>query len=338
MKKIFFLFVFFPFISIAQHDNEMIIAFGSCDNQELPHVMWKPIIANNPDLWVWMGDIVYMDSEDMEITKEAYDKQKSNSDYKQLIKQTNVIGIWDDHDYGFNDGGKNWPVKDLKKEVMFDFLNEPENSPRRAHKGVYISYDYYLNDVDFIHVIMLDGRYFRDTLTRSDNPDRRYDPNPYGVGTLLGEIQWTWLNNELTNSKAVLNLIISGIQVLSVEHGFESWGNFPHERDRLLKLIKDSKARNVLILSGDRHIAEISEMDVKGLPYPLFDITSSGLTHSYEGADERNRYRVSPLIDQKNFGVLDVKLLSNSLQVEVDIRGENDTLFIQKTITYGLDY
>ena len=81
--------------------------------------MWPWINANNPDLWIWMGDIIYMDSDSMEITRKAYDIQKNNADYLILRDSAEIIGIWDDHDYGMNDGGKEWSVKDKKKELMF---------------------------------------------------------------------------------------------------------------------------------------------------------------------------------------------------------------------------
>jgi alkaline phosphatase D len=286
-----------------------------------------------------MGDIIYMDSDSLELTREAYQVQKENPDYMVLMDSTEIIGIWDDHDYGLNDGGKEWEVKEDKKKMMLYFLDEPENSPRLKRDGVYISYDYFLKGNSSVKVILLDGRYFRDTLNYSPIKGKRYDPNPYGQGTMLGKEQWKWLEKELKQSKADLNIIVSGIQVLSEEHGFESWGgNFPHERDKLFNMLKSTKAKNVLLLSGDRHIAEISKIDIDGLDYPVYDITASGLTHSYEGADEPNKFRVSPLIDQKNFGILMIKPGENKITVEVELKGENDTLFYSKTLNYSIDY
>jgi alkaline phosphatase D len=343
MKKTFLLLFIFLFSIACNREpdhlkSELKIAFGSCANQRLPQVMWPAINANKPDLWIWMGDIIYMDSDSLEITREAYQIQKENPNYKILMDSTEIIGVWDDHDYGLNDGGREWEVKDEKKKLMFDFLDEPENSPRLNHNGVYISYDYFLKGNRSVKVILLDGRYFRDTLTYSPIRGKRYDPNPYGQGTLLGKEQWKWLEKELKHSKADLNIIVSGIQVLSEEHGFESWGgNFPHERDKLFNMLKSTGAENVLFLSGDRHIAEISKIDIDGLDYPVYDITSSGLTHSYEGADEPNKFRVSPLIDQKNFGILMIKPNENKITVEVELKGENDTLFYAKTLNFSID-
>ena len=343
MNKLFtlILLVFFTIDSSGQNDNSdngLKIAFGSCANQVLPNNIWPSIVNENADVWIWTGDIIYMDSDNLDFTKKAYDIQKSNPDYVRLLKTSEIIGIWDDHDYGLNDGGKEWEVKDAKKELMLEFLDEPDNSPRHNHKGVYTSYDYKVDNAVTVKVILLDGRYFRDTLSYSPIRGRRYEPNPYGQGTILGEVQWAWLEEELNNSDAQLNIIVSGIQVLSEEHGFESWGgNFLHERDKLFELLKSSNAQNVMFISGDRHIAENSKTEIEGLNYPIYDVTSSGLTHSYEGADEPNKYRVSQLIDQKNYGVLNIKSIDNKLSVDVSIKGESDTLYYQETILYNID-
>jgi alkaline phosphatase D len=99
---------------------------------------------------------------------------------------------------------------------------------------------------------------------------------------------------------------VSSIQVLSNEHGFETWGNFPHEVDALKKMIVASKAKGVMVLSGDRHISEFSKTNVENLAYPLIDFTSSGLTHTYSSyTGEPNPYRVGEVVSIVSFGTLD---------------------------------
>jgi alkaline phosphatase D len=39
---------------------------------------------------------------------------------------------------------------------------------------------------------------------------------------MLGVTQWAWLEKELTISKADFNVIMSSVQLLSAEHGFET--------------------------------------------------------------------------------------------------------------------
>ena len=95
---------------------------------------------------------------------------------------------------------------------------------------------------------------------------------------MLGDTQWAWLEQQLI-VPARLRIFVSSIQVVAQDHGFEKWMNFPLERERLYKLLKDTKAARVVALSGDRHLAELSMMDA-GLGYPLYDLTSSGLTEA----------------------------------------------------------
>ena len=167
---------------------------------------------------------------------------------------------------------------------------------------------------------MLDTRYFRTALTKDPDlsPAKRYQPNKYGVGTMLGQKQWNWLTQQLNDSQADYNVIISSIQFLSPYHGFEKWQNMPHEVDKLEKLLQTSQAKNVIILSGDRHSSELSLLELDGLNYPLIDFTSSGLTHSYgKPKVEENPYRQGALIVDKTFGLLKFNLKEHEVIFEL---------------------
>jgi len=85
--------------------------------------------------------------------------------------------------------------------------------------------------------------------------NKRYQPNKPGEGTILGEAQWKWFRKTLADSKADFTVIVSSIQLLSAEHGFEKWANFPMEREQFYHAIGDSGAKGVIVLSGDRHIS-----------------------------------------------------------------------------------
>ncbi len=169
-------------------------------------------------------------------------------------------------------------------------------------------------------------------MTKSIDTKKRYQPNTYGKGTVLGEKQWEWLTNELTNSTADFNIIVSSIQFLPDKHGFESWGNFPHEEDKFINLINLSKAKRTIILSGDRHISEFSISKFEGLSYPLTDFTSSGLTHSYtDFYGEFNPNRVGYVVSEISFGVLRINL--STKKVTMQMRRKDNKLqqeYIQK--------
>jgi alkaline phosphatase D len=155
-------------------------------------------------------------------------------------------------------------------------------------------------------------------------------------GDILGAAQWQWLENQLRTSTADVHIIGSGIQIVHDQHKYEKWGNFPNARQRLLDLLVKTRAKGVILVSGDRHSGEISKLDVPGLGYPLYDITSSGLTHSSvekAATGEYNPYRVGPFVTQKHYGLFRFREKGKKLAVEVDLKGEDQT-FYQHKITF----
>lgn len=290
----------------------------------MENYLWDDILAEEPDLWIWGGDNIYADTDDMEKMEAMYQQQNKVNGYRRLKKKIPVIGTWDDHDYGINDGGVDFSSKKESQQVFLDFMNVPEDSPRRQREGIYNSHLYNFPQGS-VRILVLDTRYFRTPLTKDTLTKKRFQPNTFGEGTLLGEPQWQWLEEELMNSRADFNIIVSSIQFLSNQHGFECWGNFPHEVERLQSLIAKSKAKGVFILSGDRHISEFSSLELDGLSYPLIDFTSSGLTHAYRDySGEPNPYRQGEVVATESFGL--VKLNFKTRKASFQILGDNASL------------
>lgn len=301
---------------------DFIIAFGSCNRQNLPQPLWDPILQNNPDVFIWGGDNVYADTDDMEKLENDYNIQKNHPGYRKVLASTKVLATWDDHDYGLNDGGKDWEYKKESQQKFLDFIDVPKTDPRRGREGVYHS-EIYNTPKGSVKVILLDTRYFRSDLIKSETPGKRYEPNH--EGTILGKQQWDWLEKELTESKANFNILVSSIQILAAEHGFETWGNFPSEVGKLKDLLISTKAKNVLLLSGDRHISEFSRIQVDGLEYPLVDFTSSGLTHTYTSyKGEPNKFRTGEVVSHLSFGILLIDFENKT--VTMQMRGKDNIL------------
>lgn len=313
----------------SQSKPGMRIAFGSCNRQNLPQPMWDHVAATEPDLWIWLGDNIYGDTDDMNVLKEKYDIQKNQEAYKKFRSNVPVIGVWDDHDYGRNDAGKQYPFKKESQKLALDFLDEPAQSPRRSQEGIYTSNTYKVGSKT-VKVILLDARYHRDTLMKDTN--KNYIVNQ--GGDILGETQWKWLKSELA-SNADAYIIASGIQFLSEEHPYEKWANFPVAKKRFLDLLQSSKAKGVVLLSGDRHIGEFSKTSISGLDFPLYDITSSGMTHSAtNNTGEVNKYRVGPLVNQKHYGVMDISENNKKLNVTMHLKGIETSTFHTEQVTF----
>lgn len=304
------------------------IAFGSCSDQKRPTPLWDDIVAQKPDVWIWLGDNIYGDSEVMDTLKAKYDKQKSNPVYSQLRQSTQIIGVWDDHDYGVNDGGKEYPRRKESQQLMLDFLDVPATSPLRQQEGAYSS-TVFGPKGQRVKVILLDGRYFRDPLKKV-NKTNAPDPS----GDILGEAQWQWLEKQLTKSDADVHIIGCGIQFLANEHVYEKWGNFPTARQRFFDLLGKTKPKGTMLISGDRHIAEVNKISVPGLGYDLYDITSSGLTHTSKPHEEPNALRVGQMVFDLNYGLFTINWNKKPLTATLRINGDNQATYLTQEIAF----
>jgi alkaline phosphatase D len=126
-------------------------------------------------------------------------------------------------------------------------------------------------------------------------------------------------------------LIASGIQFLPTEHAYEKWANFPNEREKLLDLIASSGAKNPVLLSGDRHIAEVMKLTDSRFPKGIYEVTASGLTHTWSGiAEEPNQFRVSDLIAKLNYGLATFDWRKGEMTFQ--IKGEEGAVYATQVI------
>ena len=244
-----------------------------------------------------------------------------------------ICGVYDDHDYGENDSWSNFPLKKESRDKLYDFLEISKSSYLRKREGAYQSYVFGKANQK-VRLILLDTRYFRDSLTPDESHQKRYVPNM--DGTILGAAQWAWLEKELAKKDVSLTILGTSDQVVADDHGHEKWGNFPNERKKLLQMIGKIKPKNLLILSGDRHMAEISKCSIAGLPYALYDLTSSGLTHTRTMTNEENRFRSgNHMYVAKNFGLLNIDwTVPEKPSVTYQMRGMGNVLLGEEKIIF----
>ncbi len=309
---------------VLDHPHSVdVIAFGSCNKTSLPMPMWGPILQTNPDLWIWLGDNIYGDSDDEAVLTQKYNTLKSNIGYQKLTKICPIIGTWDDHDYGDNDGNKHFTGKEASKAAFMKFFNTPSDSPIRDREGIYQSYTFGQGKKQ-VKVIILDTRTFRDKVVRGPL-NKVYIPDP--EADILGETQWKWFEEELKNSTAPITLVVNGTQVISRFHPFEKWGNYPTSRRKLFKLIKTHRPSGVILLSGDRHHAEVSKVNIPDMKHPLYEFTSSGLTHTRKyPKPEANKFRVGKKINDLNFGTIKIDWDASPLKVTLQIKGVKNNI------------
>jgi alkaline phosphatase D len=312
-RKIFFVVMAVILFSCTQNKVQVTkITFGSCGDQDWPQPVLSLAAENKPDAFIFLGDNIYGDTDNMDTLSNKYARWQAQPDYKKLDSATKIFATWDDHDFGRNDAGVHYPYKKESKEIFLKVFNEPIESERRKHNGIYHT-EYIKAGEKTIQVLLLDVRTFRNNLLlykKGDSLPRKeyfytpdYKPHTSPDSTLLGAEQWKWLEGELAKP-ADLRLICSGSQFSIEYNGYEAWANFPHEQRKMLELIKKTKANGVMFLTGDVHYAEISKLEEPGL-YPVYDVTASGITSTWDFAT-LNKNRIEGPVMENHFGQLTI--------------------------------
>ncbi len=323
------------------------ILFGSCSHQDKAMPIFDAILREPADSFIFLGDNIYGDTEDMQSLAAKYQKLGNNPDVKALISKVPVYAIWDDHDFGENDAGKQYPFKTESKEIMLDFWKVPKDSRRRSREdGIYGSYvipgqdgnaqNNEIEKVNAVRVILPDLRYMRDDLESvgqvayyAERKLKDMGPYKHSKGSMLSKQQWQWLENELQQPEKI-KIIASSLQLVADFTGWESWANFD-DRQRLFDLIKKHKVNGVFIISGDTHWGEISKYDTN-MDYPLWDVTSSGLTEEWKQVSP-NKHRVSNYTDEVNYGFFSVDWAQKDPSIHFGLKDVNGTVVMQQNIT-----
>ena len=295
------------------------IAFGSCAKQWQHQTIWDAVLATKPDLWLFLGDAIYGDTDGKTawlVSKEQmageWNRLADKPEFNKAREAIPMMATWDNHDYGSHAGGAEFPVKEGTKEAFLSFWGEPEDSPRWQHSGIYDA-RIFGPPGKRVQVILLDTKYNRSQFKPDPTPKEErlkagkvggYIPDDDPANTHLGQEQWAWLEEEL-KKPAEVRLLASSTQVIPNQKGMDEWGNFPLERQRLFDLIGKTLASGVILLSGNVHFAELSENSETA--YPLFELTSSGMTHVNEiYGKSANSYRVAGPFIEHNFGMVEI--------------------------------
>lgn len=313
------------------------IAFGSCAEEDKPQPILNLVVKHRPDVFVYLGDNIYGDTNDTLLLKAKYDSLAAKKEFQNLKRHTRLLATWDDHDYGANDIGKYYIYKEQSKKLFLDFFGEPLNTARREREGIYTSY-MFEGRGRRLQVILLDGRTFRNDLKAYGGEfgnDPRffykldYSPQEASDSTLLGEAQWKWLEGEL-QKPADLRIIGSGSQFGISFNGYEAWANFPHEQKRFLQLVKKTKANGVMFISGDVHYAEISRLKEEGM-YPVYDVTASGITSTWHFATPNSNRIEGPVMDN-HFGLITIDWQPKDPVIKMEVWDVRDNQRIEYSI------
>jgi alkaline phosphatase D len=305
-----------PWIGLEPEARLSRIGFGSCLSQRHPQPIWRAILAEKLDLFLMIGDNVYGDvkSPDLAELAEAYQAQLAHPEFSKARRSLPMLGIWDDHDYGLNDGGSGFAHRFGAARLFREYWGL-DGGPGQED-GVYYARTFGPPGRR-VQVIMLDTRSQRSPFRAKGASFPywgKYEPDGDPSKTMLGARQWAWLGAELAKP-ADIRLVVSSIQVLADGHGFERWGNLPRERDRLLDLIRQSGARGVVLLSGDRHMGALYNRSL-GAGRILPEATSSSLNRSYgPSQDGQTPELLTVPYHPENYGVVEIDWEKRTLRL-----------------------
>ena len=309
MKK-FYLSFFLLLISSTNYiyADSIKIGLGSCLDQDYPQPIWQSIKKEDLNYFIFLGDNVYGDTRygSLRKMKSAYDKQKKV--LPDFLNDISIFSIWDDHDFGINDGGADYRFKRRAQELYLDFWEITKDDDRSNREGIYFSKNEIFFDKKF-KFIFLDTRFFRSKLKgKKSNYIENIEPD----ATILGNAQWTWLENELKSDFDFL-FVFSSIQIIAKDHRFEKWSNFPNERAKLFELLEQFNDKTILF-SGDRHRAGIYRKN------GIIEVTSSSMNKPGSSFSETDSYLIGKTYPQENYGVLEI--LENTIHIKIkDIKG-----------------
>ena len=317
MKIIHFLFLFVLSVNSYSNQEILTLGFGSCLHQDRSMAILKTIEKKELDLFMFIGDNVYGDQEDGELDKLIRTYKKQYNNLENFLKNVSTEFIWDDHDFGINDGGSNYRYKDRAKELFLETWKIPSNDPRRLRDGLYFDKMIKKNDLK-VHLIFLDNRSFKSEWKLTDEFNKegkeRYVKDFDPQKTLLGKKQWQWLKDKL-NEDSDIKIILSSLQILSLGHGWESWDKLPLERERLFNLIDESDVSNLIILSGDRHRGGFYRFKTND-NNDIHEFTSSSLNLPIPfNTEENGPLRIGSTYRKANFGV--VRIFEDKVVMEL---------------------
>ena len=186
-------------ISAPDRNTLVQIAFGSCISDPSSPI-WDSILATDPDVFILLGDTVYLEHEDLGRSKRIrarFHRLFSEPGFARLRKAIPTYAIWDDHDFGPNDGDSQFIHADVSRMVFRDFWSLPPTI---------------LDDKGGIY-----GKLHLPNVTVLLTDNRSYRRNPVSgkASQLFGPRQLAWIESELVQPRTPLVVIASGNQFLS---------------------------------------------------------------------------------------------------------------------------
>lgn len=258
--------------------------------------MWQHVAEQRPQFIFAIGDNTYADSKDGQGTGDSspevlwrrYVETRQSLDLFRQRELIPIIAIWDDHDYGQNDGDRRFANKTQSLQIFKSFF--PQSSDRDGFiQGPGAASRFHFGEQQFL---FLDARSFRSpnkpVAICTAKPEfklcqpRPQSPRPADKWarkepeTHFGHAQTEWSLSQIRGAGSDVTWMISGDQWFGAYSPFESFeGNHPADFKKLMERMKDEKSSRIAFISGDRHSSEFLEVENEVLGYKTFEVVSS---------------------------------------------------------------
>lgn len=306
---------------VEKPDGVTRVAVLGCLRQFEPTPALYRYTTLDADLAIWVGDNVYADTrDDPGFIEACYRELEAKPEFRALRERVPFLVTWDDHDFGLNNAGKEYPLKAEARELFLDFWQLRDRVPHER-QGVWYSEMVETNG-HTLQVILLDVRSLRDR----PGPD----------ADMLGEAQWRWFERELRRP-ADLRFIVTGSQVfLDEESGSETWDEYPEAQARLRDTIRRAGVERTLFIAGDQHYAEVCRVD-GWLDYDGIELQFAGVNQIED--PEFNPIRVTPPLRSKHsFCFIDILWEPTEHDVANLVYRAGDAISGQVEITYRVNF
>lgn len=230
-------------------------ALGSCARNKVAlgvnPVLFDTIRAKDPLFFLHTGDMNYNDDLNPNteaMFHESWDKVfELSARQKEFWQNLAVPYIWDDHDYGMNDGDTTFAARSIAREVFQRIVPHYPLPGGEGDVGIYHSFS-----VGRCYFIVTDNRSCADPISKTDGPDK----------TRLGATQKAWLKQQLLFARdnyAVTFLVMPTTWGGAASAGSDTWAGYATERTEIIDFIVANSISNIFLLSGDAHSAALDD-------------------------------------------------------------------------------
>lgn len=296
------------------------IAVASCANYrklDLQATMYNQMQQQCPDLIFFIGDIVYSNSrvssvvgrpEDPSTALERYIQTWNTVNLYQLEPLIPTLAVWDDHDYGTNNGGVSHPHKDIMKEMFRAFYPLPlQHNCLSAGPGV--SFRLSAFGVDFY---LMDGRTFFEKKV-----------------TQWGAAQDAWFSGDY-NASSNPAWILNGTQFFRYFFTVESLEKSAEPTFLMLQNMLSNKKKPTALFSGDVHCSQVQEIPASYCGFKTYEITSSGIHSSSAGRAMYRKDDVNQLFyyGEENFLIVQPTVQGTVMDLNISCSTASGTVSI----------